>query len=468
MRSEVGSTPTPSRDCAGPRRRGRPVPLGCHVVFWAAGTVPCEAQGPCQWLTSGRAMALKRVFCVVVISVLGAAVIGTAAQARATSHPAPSCRPWTDPTAAASPNSALGVGSSTLADRCLHLNHLQAVGSHNSYHVEPGPQLFAALRSFNAALAASIEYTHSPLFTQFAQEGIRQIELDVFADPEGGLYDTRIVHSILGLPTDSGVPELEEPGFKVLHVQEIDFETRCYTLVQCLVDVRTWSDTNPSHAPLAILIELKDDPIPDPLNLGFVAPHAIGGAELDALDGEIRSVFSEDRIITPDDVRGSAATLEHAVLAHKWPTLGEARGQVMFLMDNAGSFRTDYLAGHPSLAGRVLFTNSSPGQPDAAFVKRNDPTGPNLAEIQALVRAGYVVRTRADADTVQARTSDTSQRDAAFASGAQWVSTDYPVPGRSARFGSDYFVDLPGPEAVRCDPINTGPLCRDAAIERSR
>jgi hypothetical protein len=414
-------------------------------------------------------MTVKRVFFVVVVSVLGAAAVATAAQARPTSLPAPSCRPWTDTTAAASPNRGdHGVGSSTLADQCLHVNHLQAVGSHNSYHVEPGPQLFAALRSFDPALAASIEYTHSPLFTQFENEGIRQIELDVFADPQGGLYDTRVVHSILGLPTDSGVPELEEPGFKVLHVQEIDFETRCYTLVQCLVDVRTWSLANPSHAPLAILLELKDKPIPDPLDLGFVTPHPIGGVELDALDREIRSVFSEDRIITPDDVRGNFSTLEQAVLAGNWPTLGEARGQVMFLMDNAGGFRSEYLAGHPSLAGRVLFTNASPGQPDAAFVKRNDPMGSNLAEIQALVRAGYVVRTRADADTLQARTGDTAQRDAAFASGAQWVSTDYPVAGRSARFGTDYFVDLPGPEAVRCNPINTGPLCRDATIERTR
>jgi hypothetical protein len=156
------------------------------------------------------------------------------------------------------------------------------------------------------------------------------------------------------------------------------------------------------------------------------------------------------------------------VLAGGWPTLGEARGKVMFLMDNGGRYRTDYLAGHPSLAGRVLFTSSSPGQPDAAFVKRNDPTGANLAQIQDLVRKGYVVRTRADADTVQARTGDTSMRDAAIASGAQWVSTDYPVPGRAAPLGSDYVAQIPGGSPARCNPVNTGPGCRNAALERLR
>ena len=41
-----------------------------------------------------------------------------------------------------------------------------------------------------------------------------------------------------------------------------------------------------------------------------------------------------------------------------------------------------------------------PGEPDAAFVKLNDPVG-NESLIQDMVSAGYVVRTRADADTIQ-------------------------------------------------------------------
>jgi Phosphoinositide phospholipase C, Ca2+-dependent len=236
--------------------------------------------------------------------------------------------------------------------------------------------------------------------------------------------------------------------------------------VQCLEHVKAWSDARPRHLPIAILVELKDDPIIDPLQLGFVQPHPIGVAELDALDAEIRSVFPDDRVITPDDVRGTRPTLEEAVLGDGWPTLGAARGQVMFLMDNGGRFRTDYLAGHPSLAGRMLFTNSNPGLPDAAFVKRNDPRGPATAEIQDLVRRGYLVRTRADADTLQARTGDTTQRDAALLSGAHFVSTDYPVPGRSAPFGTDYVAQMPDGDPARCNPMNTGTHCRSAALER--
>ena len=112
-------------------------------------------------------------------------------------------------------------------------------------------------------------------------------------------------------------------------------------------------------------------------------------------------------------------------------------------MDNEGDYRTTYLAGHPSLRGRELFTSSAPGQPDAAFVRENDPTGSGFTRIQDEVRAGYLVRTRADADTVQARTGDITMRDAALASGAQMVSTDYPVAGIAARFGTSYSLSCP-------------------------
>lgn len=384
---------------------------------------------------------------------------------------AATCAAWTDPDAPEPTGGDDGADDDAdddarrVADECLRLNHLQAIGSHNSYHLQPEPDLFVALQSFDSALAASLEYSHSPLATQFTDEGVRQIELDVFADPDGGLFDTRIIHEVLGLPTDSGIPELAEPGFKVLHVQEVDFESTCWTLVQCLEQVKAWSDANPDHVPLAILIELKQDTIPDPLDLGFVTPHPIGAAELDALDREITSVFPAEQIITPDDVRGSHPSLDVAVTTDGWPTLGESRGKVLFLMDNGDPFRSTYLDGHAALEGRVLFTNAEPGDPDAGFIKRNDPLDANQAEIQALVRDGYLVRTRADADTVHARTGDTTMRDAALASGAQWVSTDYPVEGRAAHFDTDYVAQLPGGVAVRCNPVITGPACRATALE---
>jgi hypothetical protein len=180
------------------------------------------------------------------------------------------------------------------------------------------------------------------------------------------------------------------------------------------------------------------------------------------LDTEIRSVFPPEQLIVPDDVRGNLATLEEAVLTTGWPTLRASRGRILFALDNGGAKREAYLEGHPALAGRVLFTNASPGDADAGFVKMNNPLVDPDA-IPDLVAAGYIVRTRADADTLQARSGNTRARDAALASGAQFVSTDYPVANPA--FGTGYAVDIPDGAPARCNPVNAPPGCRSGALE---
>jgi hypothetical protein len=347
------------------------------------------------------------------------------------------------------------------ADRCVSLNQVQVLGSHNSYHIEPDPALIDLYVLFDET-AIQWEYTHRPLDEQVELLGIRQIELDVYADPAGGLYAAPFGFQFLQNDFEARIPELEEPGMKVLHVQELDFDTTCQFFVECLAIVKSWSDASPGHLPMMILIEVKDDLVPDPLELGFTVPIEFGPAEFDDLDAEIRSVFPPEQIITPDDVRGGAPTLEEAVQTSGWPTLSEARGRILFALDNGGSKREAYLEGHPSLMGRALFTNSTPGQPDAAFVKVNEPRA-DPDRIPELVRNGYIVRTRADADTLDARDNDTERRDAALASGAQYVSTDYREPDLAF---SEYQVTLPDGAPGRCNPINAPPGCRSFALER--
>ena len=78
--------------------------------------------------------------------------------------------------------------------------------------------------------------------------------------------------------------------------------------------------------------------------------------------------------------------------------------------------------------------------------------------------AGYLVRTRADSDTVEARSGDTAPRDAAIASGAQYVSTDYPV--ENPAFGTGYVVRIPNGMPARCNPVNAPATCREEGLER--
>ena len=345
----------------------------------------------------------------------------------------------------------------------LRLDQIQVVGSHNSYHRRLQPDFAEGLEDLFPGLTAEWDYEHEPLPVQLADQGVRQIELDVWADPEGGRYATRRAQAYAGLPEDPGIPELAEPGLKVLHIQEVDVESTCWTFTACLTEVRDWSDANPGHVPVLILVEAKADELPDPLGLGFLPPIPFDAGQLQAIDDEILSVFDRDRVLTPDDVRGGAATLEEAVLTTGWPVLGDVRGKVLFALDNPGEVMEAYQAGHPSLEGRVMFTGGDPpGTPETAFLKLNDPVGDEQA-IRRAVAAGYLVRTRADADPQLDDRDPVPVRDLALATGAQFVSTDFLVPNPT--YDPDYRVAVPGGTPGRCNPVSAPDWCTPADVE---
>lgn len=344
--------------------------------------------------------------------------------------------------------------SATSVDRCLRLNQIQLLGTHNSYHLAPEPDLLARL----GERGRDLEYSHRPLLEQLGALGIRQLEIDVFADPEGGRYAAPVGHR-LAASKEPLAGAMRSPGFKVLHVPDFDYRSTCPTLAACLTTLRDWSLAHPRHLPVLVMIEVKDAPRQDPDGLGLVQPLPFDRDMLLGIDATIRAIFSEAHLLTPDDVRGRHATLPDAIRVDGWPRLGEARGKVLFALDNTGEHRLRYLEGAPALEGRVLFVSSPPGEPSAAFLKLNDALGEGQARIRGMVAAGYLVRTRADEPTLEARSGDTTRRDSAFASGAQLVSTDYPEP---SPFGSGYVARLPGAEARpgRCNPVSAPAGCR--------
>lgn len=355
------------------------------------------------------------------------------------------------------------------ADSELALNQIQVVGTHNSYHVQPIPKLFEAEKAAVAAIGPdaaalgdidSLNYTHETL-TEQLESGVRSFELDVYADPVGGLFANPLAPVLLNVPEAPKPEGMDEPGFKVLHINDIDYSSTCATFVTCLSEIKEWSDANSKHVPLSILVELKDDQLPAPIDATKVVP--IDAGLLDELDAEIRSVFDEDEVITPDDVRGDAESLREAVTTSGWPSVDSVRGQVMFFMDNSGRYRDDYVADHPTLEGRVLFTSSAEeGDDDRAVVKVNEPE--DGAAIAALVEQGYIVRTRADSDVVTVRSdadASAKRRDISFESGAQIISTDFP-PAEAAENG--YVVSFGDGPQVRCNPVNTE-QCPSGALE---
>ncbi len=343
------------------------------------------------------------------------------------------------------------------------MNQIQVIGTHNSYHQRTHDSLMQLIARIHPEAVTELDYSHPPLAQQLGEENIRQIELDCYADPEGG----RFAHPVgpikaaeAGLPpVPSFDPEgkLLKPGIKVMHIPDIDYHSVALTLVDGLKDVRAWSLAHPRHVPIFILIELKSET----LGPGFTQALPWDATQLAELEREILSVFPRDAIITPDDVRGSEASLPAALHDHGWPALDSVRGKVLFGMDNEGDERATYLLGHPLLEGRLLFVSVPPENPAAAWMKCNDPIK-DFDRIQSLVRQGFLVRTRSDEPTRPAPKNDTNMRDHPLASGAQFVSTDFPEPNLKL---SPYRVQFPGGGPVRSNPLIGPPNLKSSDLE---
>jgi len=321
-------------------------------------------------------------------------------------------------------------------DDALRASDIWSIGTHNSYH----------LRSplYPNGPPPDLDYAHEPLDVQLDEQGVRKFELDVYWNENG--------------------------GFNVHHINYADQNTNCETLILCLTTLRDWSLAHPGHHPIFIFIEPKglyfpttnpfaisDEPICDRPD------HVI--CHYDELDAEIRSVLDPaggpDLLLTPDEVRGAHATLREAVLQDGWPTLRATRGHFVVVMLDEDADRDGYAEGHPSLAGRAMFVTSQELRDDAAVLKIDDPVN-GFDRIQQLVALGYVIRTRSDTLT-DAWANDTTHRDAALASAAQIISTDYPVP---EILNNGYFAAIPGGTPSGCNPIHTmGIECVSEDIE---
>jgi hypothetical protein len=359
-------------------------------------------------------------------------------------------------------------------DLLVHINQIQVIGTHNSYHTGIAPSERKLIEQQNPKAMRALDYRHAPLGDQLSG-GVRQLEIDVYADSKGGRYShPTIVDKVAarGLPADPDFDpnhEMDKPGFKVMHVLNFDQRSSCHTFIACLTAIRTWSEQHPQHLPIFILVETKQGRPGTPANAD--GPEPFTSATFDALDAEIRSVFSAGEMITPDQVRGSHDTLFEAIqpsgssAAGKrsggWPTLAEARGKVVFLMDQR-PVEAIYTEGHRALRGRLIFTNATPGAPDAAFTEENSGT---KEEIDALARQGYLIRTRTDDGTEEARSNDHTRADVALSSGAQMLSTDYPSSEPAKWTG--FFVGLRGGLVARCNPVTAPPGCVDALLEPS-
>ncbi len=310
----------------------------------------------------------------------------------------------------------------------LPVNKIQVIGSHNSYKKAIDPALFKVFEKKDSVSASKIDYEHISLTDQLNM-GLSNLEIDIYADEKGGKYaHPKGLDWAKGQPPFDPNEEMEKPGFKVFHIPDLDFRSQCLTLVDCLKQLRAWSLAHPGHPPVFITMEAKDG---GAKNTELTIPEPFSEKLFDEVDKTLTDSLGKDQIITPDMVRGSYKTLEDAALHDNWTTLKNARGKFFFLLDDKARKRALYIAGHPSLKGRVLFVNAEAGTPEAAMMILNNPKDPKIPE---LVKRGYIIRTRADSDTKEARLNDKSGFVAACAWGGRIITTAFYLKRTNFKF----------------------------------
>ncbi|WP_032096188.1 MULTISPECIES: Ca2+-dependent phosphoinositide-specific phospholipase C [unclassified Alteromonas] len=301
------------------------------------------------------------------------------------------------------------------------LDHYQIIGSHNSYKKALPPEARQFLKDVSPELLKKISYIHPSLQEQL-NLGIRQIEIDVVNDPNGHQYNTPEIETLANSNwfSKSERQILAEPGFKVLHIPHVDVMTHCLTLQLCAKQLLRWSEANPNHFPITVLVNAKES---QPTFLSKAAPVAFSVSDYQHLDNEIAHLFGS-KLVTPDRVRGRHHTLRAAITETGWPSVEALRGKFLFLFDANKAQKEIYLQQNSTLQNKSMFLSVPEHSDAAAIFIRNDPVK-SQQEIQALVKDGFLVRTRADADLSATTQSLRAQRDAAFASGAQFISSDF-------------------------------------------
>lgn len=345
-------------------------------------------------------------------------------------------------------NSIIGcLAFSGVASAQQKLNEVQVIGTHNSYKVAIDRKIMDSLRVSDPARAERFDYSHVPIQDQLSA-GLANLELDIAVDNAGGKYAHPAFYELFkekyALPVYNQDGEMNKPGFKVLHVQDLDFRSHCSTLSQCLQILKKWSDENRGHHPVFITMNAKDNPVE-----GFpTIPDKFLPSDFRNLDEQITRELGEEKLITPANVQGEYSSLEKAVLNKAWPDLSTGLGKFVFILDETGTKRENYLASKST--NYILFTNSPEGDSNAAIMIINNPIR-DLEKIKGLVAKGYIIRTRADADTFEARKEDYMRFKAAGESGAQIITTDYYE--KSKHFKSDYFVRFPTGKFTRENPL---------------
>lgn len=279
----------------------------------------------------------------------------------------------------------------------VKINEIAVMGTHNSYQLlgtAPKRALMKVLQIISFGAVENKAVFEMDTFTEQLEQGVRNLEIDIeTVDDEGDI------------------------SFIVTHSPIIDNVTSAYNFAKGLEEIAMWSDNNPGHLPIYLLIEPKGDVLSINNMKNFSAEYAI------EFDKVLRQVLG-DRLLTPGQVMGEYESLEEMRNADSWPTLAQAAGKIIVLMHPC-DVTQEYIDIDTSIRTQAMFPMLRFGDIDksyASFILDNDPASATENNKKTVDENNLMVRTRADdyPDFSSERYSSAKN------CGSHIITTDYP------------------------------------------
>ena len=287
----------------------------------------------------------------------------------------------------------------------IKFNELTYIGTHNSYQRYIGSE---------SGIGCGGDEGGTPVnLSDQLDAGLRNLEIDIET-----VVDETGTH------------------FVCIHSPLLDMNTNCYSFEKALEELKIWSDNNPKHLPISVIIEPKKVFVPLE-NMEFFSLKAAN--ELDKRLSEILG----DTLLTPSDVLGDFGSFKEMREADAWPQVRDTLGKIAVILHPC-KVTDDYIKQDETIKTQSMFPMlriADKNRSYASFLLINDAKS-LLKDSPAFADGNFVIRTRAD---LYGRYSETTFNTAAL-SAANIISTDYPC---FANCDSDKYVAFNGNKTVK-------------------
>lgn len=280
----------------------------------------------------------------------------------------------------------------------IKFNEMSFIATHNSYQSEATDATKKLYRGLSGATFGILpeekaEFKSETLTDQF-NSGVRSIEMDVETFDRNG-----------------------EISFTCMHSPYIEMTTTCYDFSLAMKEIAMWSDNNPNHLPITVIVEPKTVILALEDMKGFNYGYAL---ELDAV---LRETLG-DKLFTPADMLRDYGSFGEMRADDGWCEVRDMLGKVLILLHDCGA-TNEYIEADTSLKSQAMFPmlREDDAEKDyASFIISNNPTKLLDSQDYVIGEKNLIVRTRADS---YASISE-KKAESALECNAHIVSTDYP------------------------------------------